>query len=90
MSIVVENRLETCKHQFVLMLSPTYDALMPRQLRLETKYFMSEISGKNMKTLASQFSPSKRSKAYGASSKARLFPAPVGADTNISLQDRYS
>ena len=90
MSIVVENRLGTSKHQFILMLSPTYDALMPRQLRLETKYFMSEISGKITKTIALQSSLSKRSKAYGASSKARLFQAPVGADANISLQDRYS
>ena len=54
MSIVVENRLGTSKHQFILMLSPTYDALMPRQLKLETKYFMSEISGKITKTIASQ------------------------------------
>ena len=74
MSIVVENRLGTSKNQFILMLSPKYDALMPRQLRLETKYFMSEISDKITKTIASQSSPSKRSKAYGASSKARLFP----------------
>ena len=77
MSIVVENRLGT-------------SALMPRQLKLETKYFTSEISGNITKTITSQSSPSKRSKAYGASSKARLFPALVGADTSISLQDRYS
>ena len=87
MSIVVESCLGTSKHQFILMLSPTYDALMPRQLRLETKYFMSEISGKITKTIASQSSPSKRSKAYGASSKARPFPAPVGADTYLCKTD---
>ena len=89
-SIVVENCLGTSKHNFIPMLSPTYDALMPRQFRLETKSFMSEISGKNTKMIAWQSSPSKRSKAYGAISKARLFSAPVGGDTNISLQDRYS
>ena len=66
-----------------------YDALILRQLRLETKYFTSEISGKITNTIASQSSPSKQSKAYGATSKARLFPAPVGADTNISLQDIF-
>ena len=87
MSIVVENRLGTSKHQFILkilnMLSPTYDALMPRQLRLETKSFVIEISGTITNTIALQPSPSKRPKAYGTSSKVRLLPAPVGADTNI-------
>ena len=34
--------------------------------------------------------PSKRPKAYGTSSKVRLFPAPVEEDTNRSMQDRYS
>ena len=66
-------------------LFPTYDALIPRQLRLKTrssKVAMGEISGTIMKTIALQSSPSKRSKAYGASSKVRLFPAQVGADRN--------
>ena len=44
-SIVVENPLGTSKNQFILkifnMLSPTYDVLMPGQVRLETKSFMS-------------------------------------------------
>ena len=93
MSIVVENCLGTSKHQLILkilnMLFPTYDALMPQQLRLETKSFMSEISGTITKTIALQSSPSKRSKAYGASLKVRFFRTPGGADTNTSLQDRY-
>ena len=72
------------------MLSPTYDAVMPRQVRLETKSFMSEIRGTIAKTIALQSSPSKQSNAYGASSKDRLFPAPAGADTNTSLQDIHS
>ena len=71
MSIVVENHLGTSKHQFILknlnMLSPTYDALMPRQVRLETKSFMSEISGTITKTIALQSSPSKQSNVYRAS-----------------------
>ena len=71
-SIVVENRLGTSKHQFILkilnVLSPTYDALMPRQLRLETKSFVIEISGTITNTIALQSSPSKRPKAYGTSS----------------------
>ena len=53
--------------------------------RLENKSFVSEISGRITKTIAS-----KRPKAYGSSSKVRLFPAPVGEDTNRSMQDRYS
>ena len=56
MSIVVENRLGTSKHQFILkilnVLSPTCDALMPRQLRLETKSFLIEISGTITNTIA--------------------------------------
>ena len=73
-------------------LSPTYmyDTVMPRQLRLETRFFMSKISGTITKTIVLQSSPSKRSKLYGASSKVRLFPDPVGAGTNKSLQDRYA
>ena len=67
-SIVVDNRLGTSKHQFILkilnVLSHTYDALMPRQLRLETKSFVIEISG-TTNTIALQSSPSKRPKAYG-------------------------
>ena len=47
------------------MLSPTYDALMPRQLRLETKPFVIEISGTIKKTIVLQPSPSKRSKRTG-------------------------
>ena len=93
-SILVENRLGTSKHQFILkilnVLSPTYDALMPRQLQLETKSFVIEISGTITNTIALQSSPSKRPKVYGTNSKVRLFPALVGADTNRSMQDRYS
>ena len=58
--------------------------------RLETKSFVSEISGRITKTIALPPAPSKRPKAYGTSSKVRLFPAPVGEDTNRSMQDRYS
>ena len=58
--------------------------------RLETKSFVSEISGRITKTIALPPAPSKRPKAYGTSSKVRLFPAPVGEDTNRFMQDRYS
>ena len=92
-STVVENHFGTSKHQFILKILnklSTYNVLMSRQVRLETKSFMIEISGTITKTIALQSSPSKQSNAYGAISKVRLFPAPAGADTNTSLQDTYS
>ena len=42
------------------MLSPTYDTLMPRQVRLENNYFMSEIRGTITKTITLQSSPRKQ------------------------------
>ena len=62
-----------------------YDALMPREFKSETWSFMREINRTITNTMASQFSPNKRSKVYGASSKVRLLPAPVGAYTKTSL-----
>ena len=70
--------------------SPTYDALMLREFRFETWSFMREINGTITNTMALQASPNKWSKVYGASSKVRLLPAPVGADTKTSFPDRYA
>ena len=54
---------------------------MPRELSFETWSVMREISGTITNRMALQSSPNKRSKVYGASSKVRLLPASVGADT---------
>ena len=63
---------------------------MPREFRFETWSFIREINGTITNTMVVQASPNKWSKVYGASSKVRLLPAPVGADTKNSFPDRYA